>query len=90
MDSTLKLTNLIVSASSDVTEVSGRYLNRSWTADFVEGTADIDVSDMLGNLDKDGDGVSIEKTRSYRLSTFTVVIENTDGDTASVSIKLKV
>lgn len=65
MDDTLRFTGFNIQASPEVQTISVTAMGMTKSVVFNHGTAQMSVSDLLGGLDAQGDGVMIRTLRSF-------------------------
>lgn len=84
-------TDLKVSASPDVVKADVVYLSIfSYSKNFTNGSAIVNIHSMMGAADTGEPGVSIQSIKDLGETEFTVSISDSNGKTKSVTIRLVV
>ncbi|MBO8138415.1 MAG: S-layer homology domain-containing protein [Desulfotomaculum sp.] len=86
-----KFTDITVNASSNaVTAKVSLPLIGDVEQNFSNGRASVSVSDILGPLDPQGDGVSLQKLREYNdlLDTFSIEVTGENGKKSTVNVRV--
>ena len=86
MNASSMVTDLHISVSDDVKEAEVTYQIFSETVHFNNNATTINIHSMLGEVDNDPPGVSVQSVRDHGGAAFSVVLKGSDGSTKSVSI----
>lgn len=91
-DEKAKLTSFAISASPDARKLTVSHLGETKEIAFSNGKVSANVSQLLGSLDPQGDGVSIAKLRSVLRSSGTIsgTLSDNSGNQTEVVLVLKV
>jgi hypothetical protein len=82
----MKITHFTITASADTATLKMEGSDK--VIYFSNGVADVRVSDLLGGLDRQGDGVAISTIKLLKGDTFTINGELTDGSGNSSTVSL--